>query len=420
MIVEHKDFLDEDWVKVFLDTFEQSMDSVVITTTSPEEHFLYVNEAFKIKTGYTEADLVGKSPRILQGPQTNRLILDELKETLRNGKNFIGQTTNYRKNGTSYIVRWYISALKNPKGINIAYISYQKEITQSIWNHNQVKLLSSAINQVDQMVLVTDLLGDIVYVNQSFLAKYGYIENEVLHRSVKFLKSDKHSKSFYKDIWQTLLKGNSFHGVFINKHKNSELIMEQKTITPIKNEDGDVEFFVSVGQDITKIMSENDEYKDKAYKDSLTGLYNRFKFDEILARKFKEYAIDNSVFSLIMIDIDNFKNVNDTYGHDKGDDVLKNLAIILQNQLRKNDLLVRWGGEEFTVLIDDTMEQSISIAEKLRLAVQEGLQIESSTVTISIGLTQVMKNDTKESLFKRVDDALYESKNSGKNRVTLL
>ncbi len=420
MIVEHRDFLDEHWIKVFLDTFEHSMDSVIITTTSPEEHFLYVNEAFKRKTGYSESDLVGKSPHILQGPQTNRKIIDELKEKLKSDENFIGQNTNYKKDGTSYIVRWYISALKNPQDETIAYVSYQKEITQSIWVHNHINLLSAVINQVNQMVSVTDLKGNIVYVNQYFLKKYGYKENEVLHKNVRFLKSGKQSKSFYKDVWDRILKNESFHGNFINKHKNGEIFIEQKTITPIKNDEGDINFLVSVGQDVTQIVNDSDEYKDKAYKDVLTGLYNRLKFDEILERKFKEYNTNKASFSIIMIDIDNFKHINDTYGHNKGDEVLKNLASIFHKELRKCDLIVRWGGEEFAVLVDDDTKQSISVAEKLRLAVQEKLHITSHTITISLGVSQITKGDTNDTLFKRVDNALYESKHSGKNRVTSL
>ncbi len=420
LIVEHKEFLDEHWVKTFLDTFENSIDSVVITTTSPDEHFLYVNEAFKKKTGYSETELIGKSPRILQGPKTNRKVLDKLKENLQNGENFVGQNTNYRKDGTKYIVRWYVSALKNPQGLTIAYISYQKEITQSVWEHHQVELLSSVVAQVDQMVVITDLRGDIVYVNHSFLMQSGYAEDEILHRNVRLLKSGKLSKSFYKDLWHTVLKGDSFHGNFVNKRKDGTIFIEQKTITPIKNEEGDIHFFVSVGQDITKIIDDSNKYKDKAYKDALTGLYNRLKFDEILERKFERFKTNKIPFTIIMLDIDNFKYVNDTYGHDEGDEVLKNLALILQKELNKNELIIRWGGEEFTVLVDDKIKPSVILAEELRLAVEKELHINSHKITISLGVSQVEENDTQKTLFKRVDKALYKSKRSGKNRVTSL
>jgi diguanylate cyclase (GGDEF)-like protein/PAS domain S-box-containing protein len=420
MIVEHRDFFDDPMFQAFLETFENSIDSVVITSTSPEEYFLYVNEAFKRKTGYTENDLIGKSPRILQGPQTNRVIIDDLKSKLQKGQNFIGQNTNYRKDGTTYIVKWYISALKNDKGKTIAYVSYQKEITQAVWDHKQAQFLASVVNQVDQMVVVTDLRGDIVYVNDSFLKQTGYDKEFVMHRSINFIRSGKHTQSFYADIWQTILQDKSYHGTLINKRKNGELYFEQKTITPIKNEDGDVEFFVSIGQDITELVQESNEYKNKAYHDTLTGLYNRLKFDEIVERKYRTFLGNPEPFSIILMDIDDFKYVNDTYGHDNGDKVLKEVTLALQSALRKDDLLVRWGGEEFVVLIDSDEDVALQLAEKLKDAVAKQVQIDSHLITLSFGVSQMKVSDTIETLFSRVDKAMYESKKNGKNRVTSL
>lgn len=420
MIVEHRDFFDNHWMKMMLRTFDNSIDSIVITTSSDDKNFLYVNESFKKQTGYCEEELFEKSPRVLQGKKTNRNVIEELKEKLLKDEYFIGQNTNYRKDGTTYIVQWSISSLKNEQNETIAYISYQKEITQYIWEHNQVHLLSSIIDQVDQVVLVTDLVGIIVYVNKAFVSKYGFREDEVLHKNVRFLKSGKQSKSFYKDVWNTIQSDQSYHGVFINKDKKGELFFEQKTISPLKNEKGDVNFYVSIAQDITDLVNESDEYKDKAYKDSLTGLYNRLKLEEILQRKFKEYNQREKKFSIIMIDIDNFKSINDVYGHDKGDDVLRDLAIILKGELRQNDLTIRWGGEEFMVLIDNGLESSLAIAEKLRLAVENKLHIDTRNITISIGISEIQKGDSQEILFKRADRALYNSKHNGKNMVSTL
>jgi diguanylate cyclase (GGDEF)-like protein/PAS domain S-box-containing protein len=418
MIIEHIDIFDEHWVKAFLQTFEQSIDSIVITSTSPQERFLYVNEAFKRKTFYTESELLGKSPRILQGPLTNRDILDDLKSKITSGKEFVGQTTNYKKDATPYIVHWYISALKNKTGEIVAYISFQKEVTQNTFDEKELGIFASIITQVDQMITVTDLLGEIVYVNSAFTKKYGYTKDEILNSNINKIKSGKHTKSFYKDLWDTLHSSKSFHGVFFNRHKNGELFIEQKTISPIKNEDGDVNFYVSFAQDITDIMSKNSEYKEKAYKDSLTGLSNRLKFDEILTRKLYEFNKEKNSFSIILMDIDNFKSVNDIHGHDKGDDVLKNLASILQKELRKNDTIARWGGEEFVVIIDAKTQISLEIAEKLRQSIDKNLSLQEQNITVSMGVTEVKDDDTEDSLFKRADEALYKSKENGKNMVT--
>jgi PAS domain S-box-containing protein len=133
MIVEQCSFLNKHWFKAFLSTFENSIDSIVVTSLSPKEHFLYVSKSFKVKTGYTESDLVGKSPRILQGPETDRVVIKQLRGNLNNGEEFTGQTTNYRRDGSAYIVHWFITAIRNEVGDPVAYISYQKEITNTVW-----------------------------------------------------------------------------------------------------------------------------------------------------------------------------------------------------------------------------------------------------------------------------------------------
>lgn len=341
MIVQDRDFFHEHWFKILLNTFEKTTDSVVLTTPSPDEHFLYVNQAFKDKTGYAEAELVGKSPRILQGIETNLHILQRLKEHLANDQDFVGQNINYRKNGTPYIVHWHISAIKNSNHEIVAYISYQKEITQSIWKNNQLNLLSSIIDHTDQMIAVTNLTGEMVYINSSFLNKYGYKKDEIINKSINILKSGEMNQSFYRELWSTILSGRSFHGVFINKHKNGEKIIEKKTITPIKDGNADINFFASISQDITELINESNEYKNKYFIDPLTGLQNRIK-------------------------------------------------------LKK------------------------SIEEKIRKAVEQNLCVNDYFITASLGVTQISPNDTKETLFKRTDQALYESKNNGKNRVSLI
>ena len=270
MIVQSSEFFKEYWVQQFLKSFENTMDSVVITSTSPEEYFLYVNEAFKKKTGYTEKELLGKSPRILQGPKTDRKTLDTLKQNLKNGEDFFGTATNYRKDGTEYIVHWHITALKNQAAETIAYISYQKEITQEHFNESELKLLSSAIDRTNQLVSITDLNGKIVYVNSAFCKKYDYQKEYLIGKYIKIVKSGIHNDSFYKNLWETIVSGKTYNGIMTNKTKDGKLFTEQKTISQLKDKNGNVNFYVSVGNDITEVLKKSDEYKELAYKDSLT------------------------------------------------------------------------------------------------------------------------------------------------------
>ena len=417
MIVQSCDFFQEYWVQQFLNSFEHTIDSVVITSTSPQEQFLYVNEAFKKKTGYTEAELFGKSPRILQGLKTDRNLLNTLKQKLKNGEDFFGTTTNYRKDGSEYIVHWHITALKNKLDETVAYISYQKEITQEVFTQNQSELLASAIDQTNQLISITDLNGKILYVNSAFSKKYGYLEEDLLGQNIKIVKSGVHNKSFYQNLWEIISSGNMYSEIITNKTKSGNLFTEQISITPHRGKDGNINYYVSVGNDITELIKKSDEYKELAYKDSLTQIANRLQFDTVIRRKLASKDSGRGVFSIIMIDIDDFKYINDTYGHDKGDIVLKELSSIIQKELRHNDLFARWGGEEFVILIDDDVRSTQKIAEKIRLAIETRLILESTRITISLGVTEFDKDDTYNTLLKRVDKALYKSKYSGKNRV---
>ncbi len=394
---------------MLLNSFEYSIDPVVITSLSPEEHFLYVNEAFKKNTGYTEKELIGKSPRILQGQKTDRKVLDELKSLLSQDKDFYGTTINYRKDGSEYIVYWYITALRDKDGKKVAYISYQKDITKPTYGKSRLELLSQALDKLGQMVSITDLNGFIIYANRAFCNKYGYSINELIGKKANILKSGKHDQNFYRKLWQTILKGKIYEGVFINKRKDGSLIAEKKTITPLRDENGNIYAFVNAGDDVTYLIK---DLLSKKNIDPLTKLPNRQYLEEEIKRRLQT----QDIFCLILIDLDDFKFINDTCGHDKGDFVLKEFTRIVQKQIRQEDLFVRWGGDEFFIVINKSIEYAQKVAQKILFALENELIIESKKITASIGIAQRELNDTYGSLFKKADLALYNSKKSGKNR----
>lgn len=158
-----------------------------------------------------------------------------------------------------------------------------------------------------------------------------------------------------------------------------------------------------------------DRYKQLSYKDSLTGLYNRRYFYEILEMEFKRARRNNISISLLFIDVDNFKKINDTYGHKYGDHVLVKLANTLKKEIRDVDIISRWGGEEFIVLLNDTdIDGSRVVAERLRAAVEK--QKFQTDITISIGVTSSDGSISIEKIVSLADDALYKAKEQ-KNMV---
>ena len=275
------------------------------------------------------------------------------------------------------------------------------------------------MNQTADSVIVTDLKGDIVFVNAAFTQMTGYHSNEVSGQNARVLQSGKQSRSFYADLWQALLAGKTYRNTFINRRKNGELFFEEATISPIYDHNGEPLYYVAIGKDVTELMQQSEDNAQKAYHDALTGMYNRLKLDEVLARKLNETWPRARLFSLILLDIDNFKRINDDFGHAMGDEVLKQLATLLQTTLRHNDLLVRWGGEELVLLVDDGAEQALCVAEKMCVAIAEHPFDPRFQITASFGVTEVREGDDAASLFERADVAVYKSKDAGKNRVTL-
>ena len=172
--------------------------------------------------------------------------------------------------------------------------------------------------------------------------------------------------------------------------------------------------------DITEIRKKSALLEYQANHDPLTGLLNRTAFNKIFDLELKRDIRYNHSVSLILYDIDNFKVVNDTYGHNTGDIVLKNIAKISLENVREHDSVTRWGGEEFIVLLPETdLKGATLVAEKIRESIEKYKDDETPQITSSFGVVQLQYEDTKESFIKRADDALYEAKRTGKNKVIL-
>ena len=174
-------------------------------------------------------------------------------------------------------------------------------------------------------------------------------------------------------------------------------------------------FFISFF--IFKEMIHKKKFYYASIQDELTGIYNRKAINKYLKDKIKEFNFSGKKFGIIFFDIDNFKRINDTYGHDKGDFVLKKIADIIKNNIRKDDFFGRWGGEEFIIILnEENFNNLCKIAEKLRKIIEKS-DFDNLNVTSSFGVTMVKKYDDENSIIRKVDKALYEAKEKGRNRV---
>jgi diguanylate cyclase (GGDEF)-like protein/PAS domain S-box-containing protein len=299
--------------------------------------------------------------------------------------------------------------------INFVIIHYRRKESET-----QQRLLQSyaVIQQMNDPVMITDHGGIITFVNPAAEILAGYTAQELLGKSPNVFKSGKHSKKEYQTLWKTIVSGKVFRGTVINKRKNGELYHEDKTITPIKNEIGEIIGFVSTGKDVTETSLHNKKIEYIAQTDLLTGIHNRYQLQKLYLIELERAQRYSLPFSMILIDIDNFKNINDTYGHDAGDKVLQHLAHVIQKNLRNIDIFARWGGEEFLVLSPNAdLNAAKTIAEKLCTVVAKFSFPDVRPVTISLGISTFQDDDSFDSMFKRADSGLYDAKEHGKNRV---
>jgi diguanylate cyclase (GGDEF)-like protein/PAS domain S-box-containing protein len=203
---------------------------------------------------------------------------------------------------------------------------------------------------------------------------------------------------------------------FIRKDGSIRYFLEKGT--PLYGKDGNPLYIDGVIFDITDYKQAEMELKRLAVIDKLTGVFNRTKFQELIEREIERAQRYNKPLSMIMFDIDNFKKVNDTYGHSAGDYVLKTLAKIVREAIRKIDYLVRWGGEEFLIILpENNLDKAHALAERIRKLIESYTFNNTGKITVSLGVAEFKEGDTEEILIKNSDSAMLKAKEKGRNRV---
>ena len=265
----------------------------------------------------------------------------------------------------------------------------------------------------------------IVYVNPAFTKLTGYTYEEAMGQNPRILQGLATDHETTHKIRAGLNKNEPIHVAIQNYTKDGKTYWLDLSIMPLRNRDGKVSHFVAIERDVSVQKVLQQQLAEQAERDPLTGLYNRRRFFEKTALSWTAYVESKEAFAILDFDIDFFKSVNDTYGHDTGDIVLQHIAHLLQSVCTEEDLVARIGGEEFSMILSHvTLEQALNVAERIRTTIENtpiNLPSGPLKVTISIGIAVVDPRDkTTDSVLKRADLALYQSKHSGRNRSTLL
>ena len=299
-------------------------------------------------------------------------------------------------------------------------ISLSIEVSERRKAESHLRIRTSAMNAATDQIVITDIQGRVDFVNPSFERETGFTLGEIEGKLADFLTSDKHDPAFYSNLWNTILDGKTWHGEITLYRRDGNTVVEDVTITPIKNENGTVERFIAIKRNVTEKKLYERQLDHLAHHDHLTGLPNRLLFCDRLTQCLVNAERQDAMLAVLFLDLDRFKLVNDSLGHSIGDLLLKAAAERLQDCLRDADTIARMGGDEFTAILSDITSPNDVAAVTRRLcdAISAPFLLEGQElfVTASIGVSLYPNDGTDvEALVKNADSAMYRAKEKGRN-----
>jgi diguanylate cyclase (GGDEF)-like protein/PAS domain S-box-containing protein len=407
---------------------------------------LSVNEQAERLFGYARQELLGREvealvPEALRAAHAERRLAYAQAPTSR----AMGGTavlSGRHRDGHAIPLEIGLNAIETAEGTWVMAIAH--DLTSRQQHLERIRLLSTALEAAASAVAISDPKGNCLWVNRAFTEVTGYEPDEIVGRPLSLLKSGVHDEGFYRGLWSTILAGRPWHGQIVNRHRLGHNYTEEQTIAPVRDEQGAITHFVAIKQDVTErlrveadLLAANQQLHqqvdqiealrerlyEQAIRDPLTGLFNRRFLTETLERELARARRAKLPLAVVLLDVDHFKQVNDTSGHRAGDQLLRALAGLLTEQTRREDLVCRYGGEEFVVLMPGaSLEAALARAEAWRAAVEQlrlSYEGQAVQVTISAGVAAFPHDGADESaLLRAADEALYRSKSSGRNRVT--
>lgn len=309
---------------------------------------------------------------------------------------------------------------------NVVHLAVTRDISKRKEAEHQLRI-AATVFETQQGMMVSDAHNNILAVNRAFVEMTGYSADEVLGQNPRLLHSGRHNADFYAGLWQSVADTGAWEGEIWNRRKNGEIYPEYLAITAVKDPNGIVTHYVGSHTDITLRKAAALEIERLAFYDPLTRLPNRRLLQERLKQALAASQRSGRKGALLFIDLDNFKTLNDTLGHDMGDLLLQQVAERLKEGVRENDTVARLGGDEFVVMLQDLGVQPLAAAElaeitgnQIRAILNRPYKLGSHDYvsTPSIGAALFSGHEqTVDELLKNADIAMYQAKTSGRNAL---
>lgn len=382
-------------------------------------HSRFANQAYLEWFGRSPQEMVGISIQELLGPALFALNEPYIRRALAGEKLHFERTLTKADGSIGYTLAHYIPD-RNPQGEVVGFFVQVNDVSGLKQTELALKLAASVFDNTQEGIFVTDANNTILSVNPAFTRITGYTAAEAIGQTPHLLHSDRHDAGFFREMWQTLDQSGHWAGEVWNRRKDGNLFLEWQAISRIAAAQDQPLRYLSIFHDITELRSQQERIQHLAFYDALTDLPNRSLLMDRLEHQMVLARREKSGLVLMFLDLDRFKEVNDTLGHSAGDALLQAVAHKLQAQVRKSDTVARVGGDEFVILLGApaTQDEIARIAGQLIAVANEPLELRGQTaqVGLSIGIAVYPEDgQTPSSLVKSADSAMYAAKKAGKN-----
>ncbi|MGB5446351.1 MAG: diguanylate cyclase [Psychromonas sp.] len=381
----------------------------------------FANNAFSKWFTHSPKDIIGVSFRELAGEKLYFLNEPYIHNVLAGEAQRFERTLKKQDGTISNILAHYIPDFDvdgSVKGFSIQ----SSEVTDLKETEAQLKLAACVFDSTVDGILITDANGIVLSVNPAFSRITGFQADEALGQTPRFLKSYRHSKAFYVLMWDKIITQGQWYGEIWNRRKNGDIFLARLTISMVRDEKGRPLRYISVFSDITDLWHKDEHLKHLAFYDALTDLPNRTLLMERLGQKIINCERQQCCLAVMFLDLDGFKLINDRFGHNIGDELLKVISKRLLGLVRQSDIVARLGGDEFIFVLNDSKakDEIFLAAQRIINAINEPVELSCNTIEIgtSVGISMFPDDGiTPLDLIKKADKAMYVSKAAGRNSL---
>lgn len=399
----------------------------LITRVDTTGRLTFVNHMAEIYYGLPAAECIGLPAFDFVHPDDRAATTKAFGEWLGGDTSEPRQFENRQvaRNGAVHLMHWNIVAERGPSGDQAegeitGFSSVARDVTAARAAEQSMRLAASVFSASAEGICITDASALIVSVNPALLNISGYSERELVGHTTALFSSGRHDQRFYRDMWSNIIERGVWRGEIWNRRKDGELFPAWLTITAIRNHDGAVTNYVGTVSDMSERKQQQAHIHFLAHHDALTKLPNRMLLDDRIDQAISAARRCGDHTAVLFIDLDRFKLINDTLGHDVGDRLLEHIAERLKGALRETETVARLGGDEFVILIPELpdIERVAVIAHKVREAIATPTVIDGQTlhITPSIGISVFPEDGTDgRALLRNADTAMYHAKECGRN-----